>query len=105
LVLVVVLGALLLCGAVAAHAATTPSLTSPSQTLSSTPPVSLGPSPKPGPKRSVPKSTGAAPASSLHSLPYTGFDVLELVLIGVALLVAGIGLRLRTRDIRWPRRT
>jgi hypothetical protein len=88
-------------GAAPAAAATTSSLPSASQTLSSTPPVSLPSSPtRPS---TTPSRSGTAPASSLHALPRTGFDVLELVLVGAILLMAGIGLRLRTRDVRSPR--
>ena len=43
-------------------------------------------------------ATGASAAGSSR-LPKTGFDVIELVLLGSGLLICGLGLRLRTVDV------
>jgi LPXTG-motif cell wall-anchored protein len=72
--------------------------------LSTTPPVPLTTT-STGTTTTTPPAPAPAPAPAppLHTLPRTGFDIGWLVAIGTVLLLAGLGLRLRTRDVRWPR--
>jgi LPXTG-motif cell wall-anchored protein len=79
--------------------------------LSPAPPVSLG-----GNSKTKTKSSSSQPTSSSSStqrsssssrpsrgrLPNTGYDAGGVALLGAGLLLAGVGLRLRTRDVRWP---
>ncbi|HEX2015600.1 MAG TPA: hypothetical protein VGN69_02820 [Solirubrobacteraceae bacterium] len=48
------------------------------------------------------RSAGAPPAASIgrQGLPSTGFDLPAIALLGAGLLVCGVGLRLRTIDVR-----
>ena len=62
--------------------------------VSTQPPVELG-----GGEQGSGESSGAsAPASPASELPNTGSDPRLLLLAGLALLLAGVGLRLRTAD-------
>ena len=97
-----VTAALLLAGAPAALAQTSTSPGGPS--LSQAPPVSLNNSNKH-------KSNSSATAKKKNSssstarptrLPNTGYDVWAVALLGAGLIAAGVGLRLRVRDVRWP---
>jgi hypothetical protein len=52
------------------------------------------PRPRPSQRPSAPRATGR----SGQGLASTGFDLTPMALLGLALLVSGIGLRLRTVD-------
>lgn len=88
----------------AAAAAQTGSTTTPgagnSPTLSQQPPVSLGGS-KSKPKATTPAPKRSTTATAPARLPNTGYDVVQVGLLGLVLVLLGIGLRLRTRDVRW----
>jgi LPXTG-motif cell wall-anchored protein len=101
-------GALALAGAPSAGAQTTTGQAG-GPSLSPAPPVSLGHAKKP--KKTTPTSTTTSkPASkrassvarSSRQLPNTGYDAWAVALLGGGLMAAGVGLRLRTRDVRWP---
>jgi LPXTG-motif cell wall-anchored protein len=76
--------------------------------LSPAPPVSLGHAKKR--KTTHVSTTASKPASTRASsvarrareLPNTGYDAWAVALLGGGLMAAGVGLRLRTRDVRWP---
>ena len=88
-----------------APAALAQSTTSPS--LSQAPPVSLGSAKKKSSHKAAPSSTAkkknssTAPARPTR-LPNTGYNVWAVALLGGGLIAAGLGLRLRVRDVRWP---
>ena len=97
--------ALLWAGAPAALAQTSTTPGGPS--LSQAPPVSLKHSKKPSHKSSSASTTAnkkKSPSSPARStrLPNTGYDVWAVALLGAGLIAAGVGLRLRVRDVRWP---
>jgi LPXTG-motif cell wall-anchored protein len=100
-------GALALAGAPAAGAQST---TGPAggPSLSPAPPVSLGHATKPkttthaSPTTSKSASKPASAAARSRQLPNTGYDAWAVALLGGGLMAAGVGLRMRTRDVRWP---
>ena len=85
---------LLLALALAAAPAVARAQSSGTPTLSPTPPVSLG-----SHQSHARSPTRAAPGPT--TLPNTGADARVLGLTGIALLLLGIGLRLRTADERF----
>jgi LPXTG-motif cell wall-anchored protein len=93
---VVLLAAAALCAPVAAIAQTRPVPASGSG-VSTQPPVQLEspPPPPPPPAHTPPPATNPARGSEL---PNTGSDPRLLFLVGVALTLFGVGLRLRTAD-------
>lgn len=97
--------ALALAGAAPAPAQTSTSPSGPS--LSNSPPVSLGHGKSPSHKSSTSSATTRKKNSSSSTaratrLPNTGYDVWAVALLGAGLIAAGVGLRLRVRDVRWP---
>jgi LPXTG-motif cell wall-anchored protein len=100
-------GALALAGAPAAGAQST---TGPAggPSLSPAPPVTLGHAKQPK-KTTHASTTTSKPASKRansgarsRQLPNTGYDAWAVALLGGGLVAAGVGLRMRTRDVRWP---
>jgi LPXTG-motif cell wall-anchored protein len=89
---VVVLLAALALGVPAAALAQTTTIPQSGSGVSTQPPVSLGDDGK-GETETKPK-----PAASSGELPNTGSDPRLLFLVGVALTLFGVGLRLRTAD-------
>jgi len=85
---------LLLALALAAAPAAARAQSNGTPTLSPTPPVSLGT------HHTQPRSQPRG-ATGTTSLPNTGTDARVLGLTGIALLLLGIGLRLRTADERF----
>jgi LPXTG-motif cell wall-anchored protein len=96
-------------GALGQASAQTTTTTSPPPPLSRSPPVSLSSLGKTKSSKAAKSSKPAATSTSSSArdtplrgdLPKTGFDILEPALLGAGLLLAGLGLRLRTRDVRW----
>lgn len=62
---------------------------------------SAAPAPTPAPAPSSPSAAAPAASSSARQLPRTGFDTMTVAALGGALLLLGIGLRLRTADARF----
>ena len=92
--LVVLLAAAVLC-VPAVSIAQTQTVPPGSSGVSTQPPVDLEPSPPP-PPADTPPPPPAGPVSS--ELPNTGSDPRLLFLVGVAMTLLGVGLRLRTAD-------
>ncbi len=73
--------------------------------LSPAPPVQLGGGTKKKtttkPSTTTPKTATGTPAAK-GQLPNTGYDAVGVALLGAGLMLGGVGLRLRTRDVRWP---
>lgn len=97
--------ALALAGAAPALAQTSTSPGGPS--LSNSPPVSLGHGKSPSQKSSTSsamtrKKNSSSSTARATRLPNTGYDVWAVALLGAGLIAAGVGLRLRVRDVRWP---
>jgi LPXTG-motif cell wall-anchored protein len=94
--LVVVLAALLLC-APAVAIAQTQTVPGAGSGVSTQPPVELGGSPPPPPGQ-VPPPPAPASSAAGGELPNTGTDPRLLFLVGLAMTLLGVGLRLRTAD-------
>ena len=47
-------------------------------------------------------SSASRTSTRTTRLPNTGYDAWAVALLGAGLMAAGIGLRLRTRDVGWP---
>ena len=100
---VAVTTALLWAGAPAALAQTSTSPGGPS--LSQAPPVSLGSGKKThksSSSKTAKKKNSSSSTARATRLPNTGYDVWAVALLGAGLIAAGVGLRLRVRDVRWP---
>ncbi len=74
--------------------------------LSPAPPVQLGggttkKKKTTKPSTTTPKTATGTPAAK-GQLPNTGYDAVGVALLGAGLMLGGVGLRLRTRDVRWP---
>ena len=96
----VLLAAILLCAPAAAIAQTpTSTIEQEGAGVSTQPPVDLGPGDD-EPQANTPPPPAAAPADPAagSDLPNTGSDPRLLFLAGVALMLFGVGLRLRTAD-------
>jgi LPXTG-motif cell wall-anchored protein len=90
--------ALMLAGLPAAARAQDPSGVPP---LSPTAPTTTTAPPPPPPPPSTTTTTPTATTPRTSGLPNTGTDPRVLALLGMALLIAGIGLRLRAPDGRF----
>jgi hypothetical protein len=96
--LVVVLAAIALCVPAAAYAQTT-TLPTTGSGVSKHPPVPLAQSHPRDPAPSPPSTPELAPrATPATALPSTGADPRLLFLMGAALTLVGVGLRLQTAD-------
>jgi hypothetical protein len=72
-----------------------------SGSLTQAPPASSSVAPSSSAGTSSATGSGAATSTAApRTLPRTGFDVWELALLGAGLLACGVGLRLRTVDVR-----
>jgi LPXTG-motif cell wall-anchored protein len=101
---IVVLAAILLCVPGAALAQTTTTTIPQNGTgVSKQPPVPLGSgttatTPAPPPAATGVGGPASAPAAAGNELPNTGADPRVLLLLGAALTLLGVGLRLQTAD-------
>jgi len=95
--LVVLLAAVLACAPAVAIAQTQTVPPTAGTGVSTQPPVQLEPPPPPPAETPPPPPPSAKPAAN-GELPNTGSDPRLLFLVGVALTLLGVGLRLRTAD-------